>query len=214
MATGLDYDSAEVLPRLRAGDERMFTELVNAWSPALLHMARRFVPTDEAAEDAVQETWLAVVNGIDRFEGRSGLRTWVLSILIRQARRLGQREQRSIPFSTAWREERGPTVDPGRFRAPTEAEHPRGWALPPTRWDLLPETHAQSAQLRAVILAAIAELPLPQQRVIMARDVWGCDAKEVCGMLKVTANYQRVLLHRARAHLRTAVEDYVQVQSS
>lgn len=196
------------LTRLRERDEASFAAIVTAWSPAMLTLARRFVASREAAEDAVQNTWLAVVAGIDGFESRSGLRTWVLSILIRQAQQIGRREHRSIPFSSAWRDERGPTVDDSRFRPSESLESPGGWASPLPRWDLVPDNQLQAAELWDVLVKAIDELPRRQQQVVVARDVWGCGSTEVCAMLDLSANYQRVLLHHARAHLRTALESY------
>ena len=172
-------------------------------------LARRFVASREAAEDAVQNTWLAVVAGIDRFEGRSGLRTWVLAILIRQAQYIGRREHRSIPFSSAWHDEHGPTVDPSRFRPAHSPEHPGGWASPLPRWDIQPDNQIQAAELRDVVDKAISELPRRQQQVVVARDVWGCGSSEVCAMLHLSANYQRVLLHRARAQLRISLDSFL-----
>ncbi|MEO7262902.1 MAG: sigma-70 family RNA polymerase sigma factor, partial [Jatrophihabitantaceae bacterium] len=201
MPGDVDHEDSAVLMLLRAGDEASFAALVTAWSPAMISMAQRFVPSREAAEDVVQDTWLAVVDGIDRFQGRSTLRTWVLSILIRQAQRTGRRERRTIPFSVAWRDEHGPSVAASRFRAANAAEYPRGWVSPLPRWDLLPDNHLQARELRRVLADAISDLPRRQQQVIMARDVWGCGSSEVCTMLGLSANYQRVLLHRARAHL-------------
>lgn len=202
-----------LLTRLRDGDEASFTAVVISWTPGLIALAERFVLTREEAEDAVQNTWLAVVAGLDRFEGRSGLRTWVVSILIRQAQHTGQRERRSIPFSSAWRDERGPTVDADRFRPPDSPEWPNGWSAPLPRWDLMPENHQQAAELRGVVDAAITELPRRQQQVIITRDLWGCGSEEVCTMLQLSANHQRVLLHRARAHVRASLETYL-TQSS
>lgn len=198
-----------LLSRLQAGNEASFAAIVIAWSPAMIAMAERFVTSREAAEDAVQNTWLAVVVGLDGFEGRSGLRTWVLSILIRQAQQLGRRERRAIPFSAAWHKERGPTLDPTRFRPADDSEFPGGWVSPLPRWDSVPERQLQSAELWEVLSNAINHLPRRQQQVIMARDVWGCGAGEVCAMLQLSGNYQRVLLHRARAQLRIAVERYL-----
>lgn len=209
MPGGLVEDERTLLQLLRAGDEASFTAMVTAWTPAMISLAERFVASREAAEDAVQNTWHAVVTGLDQFEGRSGLRTWVLSILIRQAQRVGKRERRSVPFSTGWREERAPTVDPSRFRSDDAPEYPGGWALPLPRWDLAPDNQLASAELWTILGTAISDLPRRQQQVVTARDVWGCDSREVCAMLQLSANYQRVLLHRARAHLRLAVESYL-----
>lgn len=208
MAGGVIDDEAMLLVRLREGDEASFAALVVSWTPAMIAVAERFVATREEAEDAVQDTWLAVIAGLDRFEHRSGLRTWVVSILIRQAQQTGRRERRSVPFSAAGRDERGPTVDAGRFRPADAPEWPNGWSSHLPRWEQMPENHQQAAELRAVVNAAITQLPRRQQQVIVARDVWDCGSKEVCSMLKVSANHQRVLLHRARAHVRTALETY------
>lgn len=182
--------------------------MVTAWTPAMMAMARRFVASREEAEDAVQNTWIAVIAGIDGFEGRSGLRTWVLSILVRKAQHSGRREHRSVPFSAAWHEERAPSVDPNRF-APSGAERPHAWSSNLPRWDSLPDNQIESVELRGIVEAAIEQLPRRQQQVVVARDVWGCDGDEVCSMLSLSANYQRVLLHRARSHVRAAVETYL-----
>lgn len=208
MAGGGIDDEVVLLARLKQGDEASFTAVVISWTPAMIALAERFVATREEAEDAVQETWLAVIAGLDRFEGRSGLRTWVVSILIRQAQHTGRRERRSLPFSAAWRDERGPTVDDDRFRSASAAERPNVWSSHLPRWDQMPENNVQAAELRALVEAAITELPRLQQQVIVARDVWDCGSEEVCSMLKVNANYQRVLLHRARAHVRASLESY------
>lgn len=202
-------DDPALIERLRAGDEKSFAAIVTTWSPAMIATARRFVDSREEAEDAVQNTWVAVIAGIDGFEGRSGLRTWVLSILVRQAQQVGRREHRSVPFSAAWHEERRPSVDPDRFLPSNAPDNPHGWSSPLPRWDLLPESRMEAAELRGIIDAVIEQLPRRQQQVVVARDVWGCDANEVCSMLSLSANYQRVLLHRARSHVRAAVEIYL-----
>jgi RNA polymerase sigma-70 factor (ECF subfamily) len=204
-----DIDDDDTVARLVAGDEDMFATLVTAWTPAMLRLAQQFVPNVQAAEDVVQDTWMAVIAGIDRFQGRSRLRTWVVSILVNVARRAGRRERRSIPFSAAWRDEHAPAVDPRRFRPHDAAQDARGWLYPLPRWHLRPDDEAQNAELSRVLDAAVATLPRRQQQVLMARDVWGCDAAEVCELLGLTANYQRVLLHRARAQVRSIMEAYL-----
>jgi RNA polymerase sigma-70 factor, ECF subfamily len=195
--------------RLRKGDETTLTALVVRWTPAMTRLAAQFVPTVQSAEEVVQDTWLAVIEGIDSFQGRSQLRTWVMSILIRKAQSAGRRERRSIPFTAAWRDEHSPAVDPSRFRPGGSTPQAGGWLYPLPRWDLQPEDSAENAELRSVIDDALADLPRRQQQVVMVRDVWGCTADEACQLLGVTANYQRVLLHRGRARLRTAVEVYI-----
>jgi RNA polymerase sigma-70 factor, ECF subfamily len=198
----------KTLALLQAGDEAAFAELVISWSPAMLRLAGQFVPHRQAAEEVVQETWMAVLAGIGKFEGRSKLRTWVMSILVRRAQATGRRERRSVPFSAVWREEHQPGVDPARFIPDNAPAYAGGWLYPLPRWDLQPADAAQNAELRDVLDAAIERLPRRQQQVVMVRDVWGCDPAEASQLLGITANYQRVLLHRARSQLRTAVESY------
>lgn len=165
----------------------------------LLALARRHVATATAAQDVVQETVLAVLAGLDRFEQRSSLRTWVIGILVHQARRTGARARRSLPFSSVGPE---PAVDPSRF------DRTGHWAVPPVRWDTEPEERLGAAELRAVIDAAIAALPRRQREVITLRDVLGLDPADTGWALRVTGGNQRVLLHRARSRVRAAVESY------
>ena len=193
---------------LRDGDERTFAELVERLTPAMLAVAAGYVPGRTVAEDVVQETWLAVLTGLDRFEGRSSLRTWVFSILLNLARSRGARERRSIPFSSAFPEdETGPTVDPGRFR-PQGEEWPGHWATPPRPWDL-PESALLSHEVRTRLRTALDALPPRQRTVVHLRDVQGLDADEVCALLDIEPGNQRVLLHRGRAKLRQVLEDYM-----
>lgn len=200
-------DEADLVTRLRSGDEAAFTWMVTSWTPALIRTAARFVPTRETAEEVVQDTWLAVVDGIDGFSGRSALRTWVVSILIRKAQRVGGREHRSMPFSAAWRDERLPAVAPDRFHR--TGKDAGTWLFPVASWAVEPDVMAASTELQAVLDRTIATLPRLQQQVVTARDLWGCDSDEVCNLLRITANHQRVLLHRARSVLRSALDDYL-----
>jgi RNA polymerase sigma-70 factor (ECF subfamily) len=194
---------------LRDGDEQTFTELVTRLARPMLAVAASYVPSRTVAEEVVQETWLAVLTGLDRFEGRSALRTWVFSILLNIARNRGVRERRSVPFSSAFPDdaETGPTVDPARFR-PHGQEWPGHWATPPRRWDL-PESALLSREVRTRLRSALESLPPRQRTVVHLRDVQGFDADEVCEMLGIEAGNQRVLLHRGRAKLRQALEDYM-----
>ncbi|WP_326951271.1 RNA polymerase sigma factor [Amycolatopsis sp. NBC_01307] len=202
-----------LIRRLRSGDELAFTELVRRWTPAMLRLAVTHVPSRQVAEEVVQDTWLAVLTGLDRFEGRSSLRTWVFHILVRTAWHAGKRERRALPFTEVWREDHAPSVDPARFHPARTAGSARGWICPLPRWDLLPGERLQAADLRAVIDSAIATLPRRQQQVITARDVLGCDADEVCDLLAITANHQRVLLHRARSTVRAAIEGHLAAET-
>lgn len=194
-----------LVERLRAGDEETFMDLVTRWSPSMLRVARMYVPSQAVAEDVVQETWLGVLNGIDRFEGRSSLRTWVFSILVNRARTRGERERRTVPFaSLAGEDGEGDyaAVDPGRF------ESAGAWAAPPVRWWEEPERALSSNEAVDRIQSEIAKLPEMQRLVITMRDVDGLSSEEVRSALDISETNQRVLLHRARAKVRAALEDY------
>jgi RNA polymerase sigma-70 factor (ECF subfamily) len=208
---GSDSQS-ELLERLRSGDRTAFAELVDGWSPALLRVALLYVSTRASAEEIVQDTWLAVISQLDRFEGRSSLKTWVFRILENLARTRGRREARSVPWSTAFPEPREPeegraTVDPRRFRGP-EDRWPGGWTLVgrPTPWQPPPEDAVVSGDLRRHLGDALAELPERQRTVVELRDVHGLSSDEVCERLALSPANQRVLLHRGRARLRARLE--------
>ena len=199
---------ADLLLRLKAGDEELFRQLVVRLNPALMRLARSYTPTDAGAQDAVQDTWLVVLDTLDRFEGRSSLRTWVCGILVNIARRQGVRDHRTLPFSSAWREDHAPAVDAARFHGRRDAGAPGTWASPPVRWDELPEDRVTAAELRAVLERAVAALPTRQREVITARDLVGMDAAEAAEVLGLSSGNQRVLLHRARSKVRAALEEY------
>jgi RNA polymerase sigma-70 factor (ECF subfamily) len=176
--------------------EDEFAALVDELSPAMLRMARIYVRSEAAAEDAVQEAWIAVIKGLDRFEGRSKLSTWILGIVINIARKQGVREERSTPFSTY-------DIGPERFHPADHARWPGHWAIAPTAW---PEQALETSEALRVIHEAVAALPDAQREVITLRDVLGYDAEETCNALGLTGTNQRVLLHRARTKVRAAVE--------
>lgn len=200
-------DDQALVDRARAGDEDAYAELVRRHSPAMLRLARLYVPTAALAEDVVQETWLAVVRGLERFEGRSSFRTWLLRILVNRAKTRGVREHRSVPFASlgASDDEDGdaPTVDPSRF-VPEGA-----WVSPPRRWETDPESALRSKEVRRIAEEAIAQLPERQRIVITLRDLEGLSSDEVRNALDLTETNQRVLLHRARAKVRQALEDWI-----
>jgi RNA polymerase sigma-70 factor (ECF subfamily) len=209
---GGSEQQTELLERLRTGDTAAFAELVDSWSPALLRVARLYVSTRASAEEIVQETWLAVITQLDRFEGRSSVKTWVFRILENLARTRGEREARTVPWSTAFPEPRDPdqgrpTVDPRRFRGP-EDRWPGGWTVAglPAPWQPPPEDAAVAADLRRHLADALAELPERQRIVVELRDVHGLSSDEVCDRLELSAVNQRVLLHRGRARLRARLE--------
>src|SRR4051794_15756271 len=200
------WPDAEIVAALKRGDPSVFAELVDAWSPGLMRMARMYVRDRAVAEEVVQETWLAVVRGIDRFEGRSSLKTWVYRILMNTAKTRGQRESRSVPFSAAAGGDEA-SVDPDRF---LDSDHQwgGGWRLGPAEW-ATPEEELLQGETRDEILRAIDQLPEQQRAVITLRDVEGFPSEEVSELLGITAGNQRVLLHRARSKVRAAIEEYL-----
>ena len=204
-------EDARIVDALRAGDEAAFTMLVQDWSPAMLRVARIYVPTRAIAEEVVQDTWIAVLRGIDRFEGRSSLRTWVFRILTNTSKTRGERERRTVPLSALDDPVRvpEPAVSPDRFLDADHPNFPGHWASPPASWSEQPEEKLLGAETRAVIDAAIARLPPAQRAVISLRDVQGWDSDDVCNVLGVSETNQRVLLHRARAKVRQALEEYL-----
>jgi RNA polymerase sigma-70 factor, ECF subfamily len=191
------------------GDADAFATLVDRHSPAMIRVAMAYVPTRAAAEEAVQETWIGVMRGIDGFEGRASLKTWIFRILTNVAMRSGARERRSMPFSAlAEAENTGePSVDPDRFLPADHELFPGHWAIMPARWPT-PEEGLLAGETREVIAAAIAELPAAQRTVIALRDVEGWSSEEVCEALEISAGNQRILLHRARSRVRNAIESY------
>jgi RNA polymerase sigma-70 factor (ECF subfamily) len=179
-------------------------ELVAMYDAQLRRLARTFVRTDALADDVVQETWLGVVRGIDGFEGRSSLRTWIFRILVNQARTRAVRDARSLPFSTL-EDDDGAAVEPAAFAADGR------WTSAPPRLDYDPESGLLSAELRTHLLDAVDSLSSDQRAVITLRDLVGLPAAEVCELLDISDGNQRVLLHRARARVRSALTPLVEV---
>ena len=199
----------QTLAALRAGDERAFRDLFAHSYPMMKRVARVYVASDAVAEEVVQETWMAVVTGIDRFEGRSALGTWIFSILTNQAKTHSARERRAVPFSSvAPSELEDPSVDPDRFQKDDDA-WPGHWATPPRPWQK-PERRLLSLEARDRLKAALAQLPDRQRMIVGLRDVEGHSAKEVCELLGLSQENQRVLLHRGRSRLRAILEEYLE----
>jgi RNA polymerase sigma-70 factor (ECF subfamily) len=197
-----------VLAGLRAGDEGTFRELFARHYPAMKRLARGYVSSDAVAEEVIQETWLAVVTGIETFERRSALATWIFSILINQARSHCARERRAMPFSSVGPSESGqPAVDADRFQRDDEA-WPGHWATPPRPWER-PERRLLSLEARERLKAALDQLPERQRLIVGLRDVDGLTAEEVCDRLRLSQENQRVLLHRGRSRLRAVLEEYL-----
>ena len=192
---------------LRAGDEGTFRRLFAEHHRVMKHIARGYVSSDAVAEEVVQETWLAVVSGIDRFEGRSALTTWIFSVLINQAKTHQARERRSVPLSSLGDAADHPAVDPDRFQQDDDA-WPGHWATPPRPWQR-PDRRLLSLEVRDHLRSALAELPARQRLVVALRDVEGASATEVRDLLALSPENQRVLLHRGRSRLRSLLEGYV-----
>jgi RNA polymerase sigma-70 factor (ECF subfamily) len=200
-------DEAHLVDGLRRGDERAFADLMATHNAALLHVAMTYVSSRAVAEEVVQETWLGVVRSLDRFEGRSSLKTWIFKILANTARTRGARERRSVPFSSlaAAESEEGPSLDPDRFFPPDHDRYPGHWSAGPTAWPT-PEEGLLAGETREVIVSAIDRLPPAQRTVIALRDIEGWSPEEVCDALELTQGNQRVLLHRARTRVRERLE--------
>ena len=205
----MEDDDPAVVEALRQGDEKAFASLIDRYHNSLLRLAMSYVATREQAEDVVQETWLGVLNGIDRFEGRSSLKTWIFRILVNRAKTKGVREHRSVPFSALEGDgdEKEASVDPSRFQ---ESGRWAGyWSAPPESWEGIPEDRLLSGETRAVVEEAIAMLPAMQRAVITLRDVRGFTSQEACEVIGLTEANQRVLLHRARSKVRARLEEYL-----
>jgi RNA polymerase sigma-70 factor (ECF subfamily) len=207
-------EDGSLLAALRAGDERAFTALVRQYHTSLVRVARAYVRSHAVAEEVAQETWLGVLRGLDRFEGRSSLKTWIFQILTNRAKTRGEREQRSRSFSSTaspgtdddtWQ----PAVDPDRFLPADHPQWPGGWSRPPVSWEDTPEERFLSRETRAMLDQAIAGLPEQQQAVIRLRDIEGWTTAEVCNVLGIAETHQRVLLHRARSKVRQALAEYL-----
>lgn len=203
-------DDAAVVAALRAGDEDAFARLLDRYDAPLRRLARSFVSSAATADEVVQDTWLAVIEGIDRFEQRSSLKTWIYRILMNKARTRGARDKRSIVFSAAALDADGlgPTFPPDRYLPPGHPSWPGHWATEPSAWESLPQQQLDARETLERVRAAIADLPTVHRVVITLRDVEECSSAEVCELLDLTPANQRVVLHRARAKVRAALEEY------
>jgi RNA polymerase sigma-70 factor (ECF subfamily) len=193
-----------LVERLRARDEVAFMELVDRLTPSMRRVARMFVSSDAVADECVQEAWLGVLQGINGYEGRASLRTWIFRILVNVAKTRGQRESRSVPFATlAGDDLDDPAWDPSAFDATGH------WSSLPFDWRGVPDERVTGRETLAVVGRAIDGLPPMQAEVIRLRDVLGWSSDEVRNALDLTDTNQRVLLHRARAKVRAAVEEHL-----
>jgi RNA polymerase sigma-70 factor (ECF subfamily) len=209
---GSDYsDDVVLVQSLRDGDEAAFAWMLDRYHGPLHRTARMYVATDAQADEVVQETWLGVLTAIDRFEQRSSVKTWLYRILMNIARTRGVRESRSIPFSSAANaldDGAEPTFAPDRFRPPGDPEWPGHWASFPLDWEHQPESRLLAGETMTLVAGAIEALPPAQREVLTLRDLDGWSSSEVCNALGLSETNQRVLLHRGRAKVRSALELY------
>jgi RNA polymerase sigma-70 factor (ECF subfamily) len=201
-----DADRA-IIERLRAGDEETFLSLVTAHQAPMLRLARMYVSSSAVAEEVVQEAWLGILKGLDRFEGRSSLRTWMYRIVTNLAKTRGQREHRSMPFSSLAGPDENEGIDPEWFQSQAE-RYPGGWRAFPDDWRGIPEDRLVGSETLACIRRAIEGLPSMQAEVLRMRDVLGWTSDEVCNALDLSETNQRVLLHRARSRVRRELDAY------
>ncbi len=195
------------LEALRAGNEAAFQSLIQRYHGPMFRLAMNYVGDRGVAEDVVQESWLTCLRSLDRFEGRSSLKTWLFGILVNVARSRRRKESRILPFASLWRRDdsdsRRPTVDRSRFGSDGM------WSDGPRSWDNVPESKVLGAETLQNVRSAIDALPPKQRVVILLRDVAGFDAAEVSGLLGISAANERVRLHRARAAVRQKLEEYL-----
>jgi RNA polymerase sigma-70 factor (ECF subfamily) len=211
LATVAPGDERELLVRLRAGDEQAFSELLERYHHSLVRLATVYVGSRADAEEVAQETWLAVLRGLDRFEGRASLKTWIFHILVNRAKTLAARTRRSVPLSAVdgLDEAFEPAVEPDRFLGADHPRWPGHWLTPPATWGDLPEQGVLEQETLQLVRAAIEELPSAQRQVITLRDIEGWSSEETCALLGVSPENQRVLLHRARSRVRRALEAHL-----
>jgi RNA polymerase sigma-70 factor (ECF subfamily) len=208
-----DFEVDEVLvPALRRGDAAAFEWMVDRYDAGLRRLARNYVSSAATADEVVQETWLALIQGIDRFEGRSALKTWLYRVLMNKARTRGVREQRTRPFSSLDNDDLATGgFSPERFRPADDPEWPGHWAAPPTPWQEHPERRLEASETLDQVRQAVADLPPNQRQVMALRDIDGWTSDEVCNVLGLSRTNQRVLLHRARAKVRLALDPFLAI---
>jgi RNA polymerase sigma-70 factor (ECF subfamily) len=203
-------DEQQMIERLKARDEDAFVELVERYYGYLLPLAEFYVSNKAVAEEVIQDAWLAVLKGIDRFEGRAAFKTWITQIVMNLARTRGVRDSRMVSFSQFSDEETGrwqPAVDPSQFQMAT-ADYPDHWSVAPRPWNASPESQLLTSETMTALYKAVDLLPEAQRLVLTLRDINGYTPEEVCNILSITETNQRVLLHRARSKVRGIVDDH------
>ena len=206
-------DEALLLESLRGGDEGAFAWLVQQYHNSLVRLALLYLDNEAQAEEVAQETWIAVLNGLTRFEGRSNLKTWMFTILTNQAKTRGRREKRTLSFSELEEGlENTPTVDPERFKPSNSITSANHWSVNPSTWNNIPEESFLSQEMLYIVHDAVSTLPGNQRAVITLRDIEGFSSGDVCNILGISETNHRVLLHRARAKVRGVLEDYLNTE--
>jgi RNA polymerase sigma-70 factor (ECF subfamily) len=203
-------DDVQLLAALKRRDEAVFVALVERYQHSLLRLALVYCRSMAVAEEIVQDTWLGVIQGIDRFEGRASFKTWLFQILVNRARTRAEREGRAVSFSSLAEEAEAPgepAVPPERFRS-ADDKWPNNWALPPQSWGESADAALLAGETMDLVNRAIAQLQPAQQQVITLRDIEGWTSEDVCNVLMISETNQRVLLHRARSHVRSALESH------
>lgn len=208
--SGNDFNiEANLVAGLRARDDRAFEFLIDRYHAPLNRLALSYVPSRAVAEEVVQETWIGVLRGIDKFEGRSSLSTWIYRILLNIARTRGVKENRSVPFASVGSPDDESSVDVDRF-AGIGIGAPHHWATIPSSWEHIPEARLLGAETLEEIKRALDALPEAQREVVAMRDVLGMTSEEICNALDISETNQRVLLHRGRSKLRAALEQFLE----
>lgn len=193
-----------LVDRILAGEEQAFAELVETHHASMLRLAHAYVSSTAVATEVVQETWMAVLKGLARFEGRAALKTWIFRILTNRAKTRGVKEGRSIPFTAMEPEDREPAVDPAQF------SRKGSWTDSPSQWEVTtPEDMLERKQAMQALKEALEHLPPQQRLVVTMRDVEGLDSKDVCNVLEISETNQRVLLHRGRSKLRRLLDGHL-----
>lgn len=212
----MNSDEQPLIAALRMGDESAFAALLTRYQSSMVRVAMIYVSDRAVAEDVTQETWLSVLRGLDGFEGRSSLKTWIFSILTNRAKTRALREGRYVPLQWDDQDEAGePTVAPERFNPPNHPRWPNHWtdSAMPHSWEDIPEDRFLSLETQQIIRQTIETLPMSQRQVITLHDIEGWPSEEICNILGISETNQRVLLHRARAKVRRALEQYLEEES-
>jgi RNA polymerase sigma-70 factor, ECF subfamily len=206
-SVSIDASESErhLVEALRAGDETAFVELVETHQSWMLRTASSFVPAPAVAEDIVQETWISVLRAVDGFEGRSALRTWIFSILVNAAKKRAAAERRTVPWS-AFDEPAGDEALGDRFFEPSHPRWANCWTSTMPNWDDAPDIRLMAAEAWRAVERTLEKLPFRQRLVFTLRDVEHWSSDEVCDALEISGSNERVLLHRARLRIRSALE--------